>query len=141
MLRLQLGEDPLQDGHDTEAFYQDASVWLRVTETLTVTTSTNLGQEQYLWSGTTSETASAWLTVAYAPPRRAWHAWTVAGGTLHAASDRSADGRSMTLGGGIGWDLRRWSRGRSTLSLEAGYDSYRDAVLPASSSTSARRMQ
>lgn len=128
--------DLAASNRDSEGLYQDASVWMRFVETLTVTSSAGAGQEQYLWSGATSDSASGWLSVTYTPPRSRWHAWTVAGGTLYTSSDRSADGRTVNVGAGIGWDLSRWLGARSTVSVEAGYDRYMDGISPGGSSRS-----
>jgi hypothetical protein len=128
--------DPAATNRDSEGVYQDASVWMRFVETLTVTSSAGAAQEQYLWSGATSDSANGWLSVTYAPLRSGWHAWTVAGGTLYTSSDRSADGRAVNLGAGIGWDLGRWLGARSTVSIEAGYDRYMDGISPGASSRS-----
>jgi hypothetical protein len=49
-------------------------------------------------------------------------------------SDGSTDGRSVSLGGALSCALGRLMSARTTLSFEAGYDRYADAVVPASSS-------
>jgi hypothetical protein len=130
------GRDAVHAGHESLALDQDVTIWLRLPGSLTLTSSTAAGHERSSWSRVSTDTASTWLTMSYAPPRGRWHAWGLAGRTVAETSDRSFDVRTLSFVGGLGWDIASHSTGRSTLSLEAGYDRYLDGILPDSSSGS-----
>ena len=113
---------------------QDLSLTLRPLESVTVVPAISLGQERYAWSAVRSDTSTAALTLSYAPPANSWWASTFVSHTSTRASDGSTDGRSISLSGALTYALGTLLPGRSTLSFEAGYDRYVDAVVPASSS-------
>jgi hypothetical protein len=121
-------------GGDTmAALNHDLVFTLRPIDALTVAPAVSFGHERYEWSGAQSETGSASLTASLAPPASRWSAWTTVTYTAARASDGSVDSGGMSVGGGLGWDLGMLRAGRSSLSVEAGYDQYQDRVSPFSS--------
>jgi hypothetical protein len=69
---------------------------------------------------------SASLTVSLAPPASPWNAWTTMAYTTAQTSDGATDSGGMSMSAGVGWNLSKLLVGRSSLSLEAGYDQYQD---------------
>jgi hypothetical protein len=122
-------------GQDTlAALNHDLVLTMRPTDAVAIAPSVSLGHERYEWSGAQSETGAAALTVSLAPPAGRWKAWTTMGYTTARTSDGSVDSGGMSVSGGLGWDLGILRPGRSSLSVEAGYDQYQDRVSPTSSS-------
>jgi hypothetical protein len=113
---------------------QDLSLTLRLLDSITAVPAIGLGQERSTWSTVRSDTGTAGLTLSYAPPASRWWASTFVSYTSTRTSDGSTDGRSVSLGGALSCALGRLMSARTTLSFEAGYDRYADAVVPASSS-------
>jgi hypothetical protein len=119
---------------ETATTAHDLSLTLRLLESFTAVPTLSVGQERYTWSAVRSDTGTAGLTVSYAPPATGWSASTFASYTATRTSDRSIDGRSVSLSAATTWSLGRWLPKGSTVSFEAGYDRYVDGVVPASSS-------
>lgn len=113
---------------------QDLSLTLRLLDSVTAVPAISLGQERHTWSAVRSDTGTAGLTLSYAPPASRWWASTFVSYTSFRTSDGATNGRSVSLGGALTCALGRLISARSTLSFEAGYDRYADAVVPASSS-------
>ncbi len=131
-----LSRDSLRSEQETSSLYHSLSLSLRPTGSLTIAPSVTAGQDQYLWSATRSDMGYASLTLSYGPPASRWHAWTFAGGGKTQSSDSSVNGRSMSITGGLAYDLGKILPGRTTVSLEAGYDRYLDDILPRRSAQS-----
>jgi hypothetical protein len=119
---------------ETATTSQDLSLTLRLLESVTAVPTLSLGQERYTWSSLRTDTNAAGLTVSYAPPARGWSASTFASFSATRTSDRSIDGRSVSLSAVMSCALGRWLPKRSSVSFEAGYDRYVDGVVPESSS-------
>jgi hypothetical protein len=119
---------------ETETTSQDLSLTLRLFESVTAVPRLTLGQERYTWSSMRTDTSAAGLTVSYAPPARGWSASTFASYTATRTSDRSIDGRSVSITAAVNCALGRWLPKRSSVSFEAAYDRYVDGVVPESSS-------
>jgi hypothetical protein len=69
--------------------------------------------------------------MSYAPTASPWSGWSHASYTQASASDDSTDARSMSLGVGLTYGLGRWLPG-CAVSVQAGYDRYRDLAIPGS---------
>jgi hypothetical protein len=119
---------------ETATTSQELSLTLRLLESVTAVPTLSLGQERYTWSSMRTDTSAAGLTVSYAPPARGWSASTFASYTATRTSDRSIDGRSVSIIATVNCALGRWLPKRSSVSFEAGYDRYVDGVVPESSS-------
>jgi hypothetical protein len=115
---------------DMAMLTQDLSLTLRLFDAVTAAPSISLGLERYAPSELRSDTGTAGLTLGYAPPTSRWKASTYVGYTSTRMSDGSLDGRNLSLTGAVSCALRGWLPLRSTLSVEAGYDRYVDAVVP-----------
>lgn len=114
--------------------YHDLVVSFRPIEAITVAPAISLGHERYDWSGAQGDMGSASLTLRLAPPASRWNAWTSMAYTGARTSDSSVDSGGVNVGGGLGWDLGKLLAGRSSLSVEAGYDQYQDRISSLSSS-------
>jgi hypothetical protein len=110
---------------------------LRLAPAVALTGTATVGHEQDRASAARSDIYSAFLTLTYAPVDSRWHAWTLAGQTSRRSNAASVDGRSVTVGGGVGHDLGKLFSGRARLSVEGGYDQYVDRVAPSGSSQTA----
>lgn len=124
----------LQPRDETDTMYQDLSLTLRLLDSLTAVTAVSFTHERYDLSDVRTDTGTAWLTLSYAPPARGWSASTYAGYTATGVSDSSTAARSVSVTAAVSYPLGRWLPRRSTVSIEAGYDRYVDAVRPQSSS-------
>jgi hypothetical protein len=113
---------------------QDLSLTLRLFDSVTAAPSLSLGLERYTPSDVRSDTGTAGLTLAYAPPTSRWKASTFVGYTSTRTSDGSIEGRNVSLSGAVTCVLKGWLPVRSTLSVEAGYDRYVDALVPENAS-------
>jgi hypothetical protein len=113
---------------------QDLSLTLRLLDSVTAVPALSLGQERDTWSTVRSDTGTAGLTLSYAPPASRWWASTFVSYASTRTSDGSTSGSNVNLGGALTCTLGRLLSARSTLSFEAGYDRYTDAVVSASSS-------
>ena len=115
---------------DTAMLSQGLSLTLHLREAVTVVPSLSLGLERSAPSDVRSDTSTAGLTLAYAPPAGRWSASTSVGYTSTRSSDGSTDARNVSLTGALTCALGRWLPARSALSFEAGYDHYADAAVP-----------
>jgi hypothetical protein len=113
---------------------QDLSLTLHLLDSVTAFPSLSLGQERQSWSGVRSDSSTAGLTLSYAPSASRWWGSTFASYTATRTSDGATNSRGVSLGGALNCSLGKLLSGRATLSFEAGYDRYVDAVVPDSSS-------
>jgi hypothetical protein len=102
-----------------------------------VTPSLSTGLDRYVWSATSYQTGSLSLLLAYTPTASWWSLWTLGAYTTSQTSDRTVDGRTMSVSGGLACGLGRILGGRASLSIEAGYDRYVDSVYPDASARGA----
>jgi hypothetical protein len=124
----------LRAEEETTATYHDLSLTLRLLDGVTAIPALSLGQERALWSDVHTDTSTAALTLTYAPAASRWWASTYASYTTTRASDGSTEGRAVSLSGALTCALGKLLPLRSTVSFEAGYDRYDDAVVPAGAS-------
>jgi len=119
------------------SMYYDLALTLRLADALTLVPAVGMGVDRYSLSQTLGGTSYASATLSYAPPARAWRAWTSAAYTDTRSSDRTADARSVSVAGGVAHDLGKVLSGRASLSLQVGYSRYADEIYPAVSSEGA----
>jgi hypothetical protein len=129
--------EPGRSDRDMTMLYHDLTLTLRPVDSFTVMPSVSTGLDRYDRSDATNEMGSASLLLSYAPARSWWSLWTLAAYTTSQASDRTVDGRTMTVSGGLVCGLGRLLGRRATLSVEAGYERYDDAIYPESSARGA----
>jgi hypothetical protein len=129
--------DPGHSDRDMTMLYHDLTLTLRPLDSVTVMPSVSTGLDRYEWSGTTNQIGSASLLISYAPTTSWWSLWTLGAYTTSQASDRTVDGQTMTMSGGLVCGLGKLLGGPATLSVEAGYESYVDSVDPESSASGA----
>jgi hypothetical protein len=122
--------DPGRSDRDMTSLYHDLSLTLRPVDSVSVMPSVSTGLDRYGWSGTTNQTGSASLLLSYAPPAAWWNLWTLAAYSTSQASDHTVDGQTTTVSGGMACGLGNLLGGRTTLSVEAGYQKYVDSVYP-----------
>jgi hypothetical protein len=125
--------DVARPDHEMTMLYHDLRITLRPVEGLMVVPSVSTGQERYEWSELQSGTGSASLLLSYSPPASRWSIWTLGAYTATQTSDHTVDGRSWSWSGGLSCGLGRLLGAPTTLSFQAGYDRYEDAVYRDSS--------
>lgn len=111
----------------------DLSLSLRPVDAVTIVPAVSLDRARYRTAR--SETGSASLGLVYTPSKSRWSASSVLSATTTRTSEGAVDERSLSVHGALGYDLRKLFVVPSTLSLEAGYDRYLDAVYSRNSST------
>ena len=126
--------DVARPDHEITMLYQDLRFTLRPADALMVVPSVSAGHERYEWSEVRSNTGSASLLLSYGPPGSWWKLWALGAYTATRASDHSVDGRTISWSGGLSCGLGRLLGGATSLSFQAGYDQYDDAVYRESSS-------
>ncbi len=131
---LTLSRHIARPDEETAAIYQDLSLTLYLLDSLTAIPTISLGQERYASSDVRSDTGTAAFTLSYAPPASRWWASTFVSYTSTRTGGGAIDARSISLSGALTCALGALLPPRSTLSFEAGYDQYVDAVVPQSSS-------
>jgi hypothetical protein len=129
-----LSREPGRPDRQMTMLYHDLTLTLRPADSVIVMPAVSRGLDRYEWSDTRSETGSASLLLSYTPTASRWSVWTLAAYTASQSSDRTVDGRTMSVSGGLAWGLGRILGGRTTLSIQAGYDRYVDGIYPDSSS-------
>jgi hypothetical protein len=129
--------DPGRSDREMTMLYHDLSLSLRPVSSVTVTPSVSTGLDHYQWSDVRSQTGSASLLLSYTPSASWWRLWTLGAYTAAQSSDRTVDGRTMSVSGGLACELGKILGGRASLSVEAGYDRYVDSVYPDASSRGA----
>jgi hypothetical protein len=132
-----LSRDPGRSDRDMTSLYHDLSLTLRPLNTVTVMPSVGSGVDRYDRLSTSYQSGSASLLLTYTPTASRWSLWTLGAYTASQSSDRTVDGRTMSVSGGLACGLGRIFGGRASVSVEAGYDRYVDAIYPESSSRGA----
>ena len=127
------GRDATGAGNGMTTLSRDVSLSIRPADSITLVSTVSAGEDAYQPAGSRWDTRAASVALTYTPPGW-WHAWTTLSYTAIRASDGIVDGRGVTVGGGVGWSLRRRLSWPVTISLEAGYDEYVDAGSAASAS-------
>jgi hypothetical protein len=125
--------EPGRVDREMTTLYHDLALTLRPVDSVTVMPSVSTGLDRYDRSGTRSQTGSASLLLSYTPTASWWSLWTLAAYTTSQTTDRTVDGRTVSVSGGLACGLGKILGARTTLSLEAGYDRYVDAIYPDSS--------
>lgn len=120
--------DVAQPDHTMAMLYHDLRLTLRPFESLVIAPAVSTGLDRYEWSGTRSNTTSTSLLLSYGPPTSWWKLWTLGAYTASQASDGTMDGRTLSLSGGLSCGLGRLLGGPTSLSFQAGYERYDDAV-------------
>ncbi len=119
------------------SLYHDLSLTLRPINTITVMPSVSTGLDRYQWSDGRYQTGTMSLLLTYSPTASRFSLWTLGAYTTSQASDRTVDGRTMSISGGIACGLGKVLGGNASLSVQAGYDRYVDSVYPDSSARGA----
>ena len=127
------GRDPGRPDRETTTLYHDLTLTLRPVSSITVAPSVSTGVDQYEWSSVRNQSGSASLLLSYTPTASWWSLWTLGAYSMSQSSDRTVDGRTMSMSGGLACGLGKIFGGRARLSVEAGYDRYVDSVYPDSS--------
>ena len=123
--------------HEMTMLYHDLRFTLRPIDALVVVPAVSTGLDRYEWSDTRSSNGSASLLLSFGPPGSWWKLWTYGAYTASQSTDRTVDGRTLSLSGGLSCGLGRLLGGATTLSFQAGYERYDDAVYPESSARGA----
>lgn len=129
--------DPGRSDREMTMLYHDLSVTLRPVNTITVVPSVSTGLDRYEWSSVSNQTGMASLLLSYTPTASWWSLWTLGAYNSSQSSDRAVDGRTVSVTGGMACGLGKIFGGRASLSVEAGYERYADAVYPDSSARGA----
>jgi hypothetical protein len=129
--------DPGRADREMTMLYHDLTLTLRPADSVTVVPSVNTGLDRDEWSATRYQTGSLSLLLTYAPTASWWSLWTLGAYTMSQSSDRTVDGRTASVSGGLACGLGRILGGRASLSIEAGYDRYVDSVYPDASARGA----
>lgn len=129
--------DPGRTDRDMTSLYHDLSLTLRPVNTFTVVPSVSSGVDRYEWASTSYQSGSASLLLTYTPTASRWSLWTLGAYTTSQTTDRTVDGRSMSVTGGLVCGLGRILGGHASVSVQAGYDRYVDGVYPESSTRGA----
>jgi len=120
--------DPSRPDRELTMLYHDLTLTLRPVESIAMTPSFSTGRERYEWSATSYQMGSMSLLLSYTPTASWWSLWTLGAYTTSQTSDRTVDGRTVSVSGGLACGLGRVLGGRASLSVEAGYDRYVDSV-------------
>jgi hypothetical protein len=131
---LTLSHHVARPEEETAGMYQDVSLTLHLLDSLTAVPALGIGRERDPASDVRSDTGMAAFTLSYAPPASRWWASTFVSYTATRTSDGSTDARTISLGGALTCALGSLLPARSTVSFEAGYDRFVDAVVPEYSS-------
>ena len=132
-----LSREPGRSDRDMTSLYHDLSLILRPLNTVTVMPSVGSGVDRYDRLSTSYQSGSASLLLTYTPTASRWSLWTLGAYTASQSSDRTVDGRTMSVSGGLACALGQIFVGRASVSVEAGYDRYVDGISPESSSRGA----
>jgi hypothetical protein len=77
------------------------------------------------------------LLLTYTPTATRLSLWTLGAYTTSQAADRTVDGRTMSVSAGLSYGLGALLGAQTSVSLQAGYDRYVDAIYPDSSTRGA----
>ncbi|HEU4439377.1 MAG TPA: hypothetical protein VFT36_09000 [Methylomirabilota bacterium] len=125
--------DPGGADREMASLYHDLTLTLRPLRTVTLMPSMSTGTDRYEWSSDEYRTATMSVFCTYTPVASRWKAWTLGAYSTSQATDRTVDARSMSVSGGLAYELGRLLGGRASVSVEAGYDRYVDSAYPAAS--------
>lgn len=128
---------PGRTDRDVTSLYHDLSLTLRPVKVFAVTPGVTNGVDRSEWGGTSYESGSMSLLLTYTPTASRLSLWTLGAYTTSQASDRTLDGRSMSLSAGLSYGLGAILGAPSSVSVQAGYDRYVDGVYPDSSTRGA----
>jgi hypothetical protein len=128
---------PGRTDRDVTSLYHDLSLTLRPVKVFAVTPSVGSGVDRSEWGGTSYESGSMSLLLTYTPTATRLSLWTLGAYTTSQASDRTMDGRSMSVSAGLSYGLGAILGAQTSVSLQAGYDRYVDAISPDSSTRGA----
>ena len=126
--------DPGRVDREMTSLYHDLTLILRPTKTVTVMPSVGTGVDRYEWSAVQYQTGSMSLLLTYAPEASRWNVWTLGAYSTSQTTDRTVDGRTMSVSSGLACGLGTMFGGRASVSVEAGYDRYVDGVYADGSS-------
>ena len=128
---------PGRADRDVTSLYHDLSLTLRPVKVFAVTPSVSNGVDRSEWGGTSYESGSMSLLLTYTPTATRLSLWTLGAYTTSLASDRTVDGRTVSLSAGLSYGLGAILGAQSSVSLQAGYDRYVDGIYPDSSTRGA----
>ncbi len=119
------------------SLYHDLSLTLRPLNVVSVTPSLSSGVDRYEWSSTRYQSGSASLLLTYTPTASRFSLWTLGAYTTSQSTDRTVDGRTMSVSGGLACGLGKILGGPASVAVQAGYDRYVDGIYPDSSTQGA----
>ena len=128
---------PGRTDRDVTSLYHDLSLTLRPVKVFAVTPSVSNGVDRSEWGGTSYESGSLSLLLTYTPTATRLSLWTLGAYTTSQASDRTVDGRTVSVSAGLSYGLGPILGAQSSVSLQAGYDRYVDGIYPDSSTRGA----
>jgi hypothetical protein len=129
--------EPGRSDRDMTSLYHDLSLTLRPLKVIAVTPSLSTGVDRYEWSSTSYQSDSASLLLTYTPTASRFSLWTLGAYTTSQSTDRTVDGRTMSVSGGLAYGLGQILGGRASVAVQAGYDRYVDGIYPDSSTRGA----
>jgi hypothetical protein len=128
---------PGRTDQDVTSLYHDLSVTLRPVKVFAVTPSVSNGVDRSEWGNTSYESGSMSLLLTYTPSASRLSLWTLGAYTTSQASDRTVDGRTMSVSAGLSYGLGAILGAQSSVTLQAGYDRYVDSIYPDTSTRGA----
>jgi len=129
--------EPGRSDRDMTSLYHDLSLTLRPLKVIAVTPSLSTEVDRYEWSSTGYQSGSASLLLTYTPTASRFSLWTLGAYTTSQSTDRTVDGRTMSVSGGLACELGQILGGRASVAVQAGYDRYVDGIYPDSSTRGA----
>ena len=129
--------EPGRSDPDMTSLYHDLSLTLRPVKVIAVTPSLSTGVDRYEWSSTSYQSGSASLLLTYTPTASRFSLWTLGAYTTSQSTDRTVDGRTISVSGGLACGLGQILGGRASVAVQAGYDRYVDGIYPDSSTRGA----
>ncbi len=129
--------EPGRSDRDMNSLYHDLSLTLRPLNVVSVTPSLSSGVDRYEWSSTRYQSGSASLLLTYTPTASRFSLWTLGAYTMSQSTDRTVDGRTMSVSGGMACGLGKILGGHASVAVQAGYDRYVDGIYPDSSTQGA----
>ena len=129
--------EPGRSDRDMTSLYHDLSLTLRPLKVIAVTPSLSTGVDRYEWSSTGYQSGSASLLLTYTPTASRFSLWTLGAYTTSQSTDRTVDGHTMSVSGGLACGLGQILGGHASVAVQAGYDRYVDGIYPDSSTRGA----
>src|SRR5207247_8191493 len=108
--------DAVRADQETTSLYHDLYVTLHLTNTLTLVPALSTGVDLREPTRTQSGSGAASLMLSYEAPLRGWNAWTLSSYTASQSSDRTVDGHTVGVSGGVVRDLGKVLSGRASVS-------------------------